>query len=134
MRLQKQRIMPFIEITGSDHNEDQRRRLGQRLTEGLVDAFSIEPGIVTIYFQPVPPSAYVHAGQLAPPGAMRQFLKVHAFPRALPLKRRAARLLPQPRHAVHVDLTDGEHHVARGPAPRMGHRRFGSRSPSRSPP
>lgn len=123
MRLQKQRIMPFIEITGSDHNEDQRRRLGQRLTEGLVDAFSIEPGIVTIYFQPVPPSAYVHAGQLAPPGAMRQFLKVHAFPRALPLKRRAARLLTdavvdvtgaQPKDVIVYFFDREKHDVAHG--------------------
>lgn len=85
--------MPFIEITGSDHNDEQRRRLSQRLTAGLVEAFAIEPGIVTIYFQPVPAAGYAHAGQLAPPGAMRQFLKVHAFPRELALKRRAAKLL-----------------------------------------
>ncbi len=115
--------MPFIEITGSDHNEDQRRLLGQRLTAGLVEAFSIEPGIVTIYFQPVPSAAYVHAGQLAPPGAMRQFLKVHAFPRAVALKRRAARLLTdavvdvtgaQPKDVIVYFLDREKHDVAHG--------------------
>lgn len=96
--------MPFIEITGSDQSEDERRRLCQRLTAGLSEAFGISGEIVTIYFHPVAPSGYAHAGVLAPPGEMRSFLKVHAFQRDTSLKRRAAQLLT----AAFVDVTGSE--------------------------
>lgn len=98
--------MPFIEITGSDQNEDQRRRLSRRLTAGLAEAYTIPVDIVTIYFAPLPSLAYSHAGELAPPGPVRNFVKVHAFPREVALKRRAAALLT----AAFVDVTACEAH------------------------
>ena len=82
--------MPFIEITGDDRSDAVRARLCAGLTESLAGAFDISPEIVTIYFHPVAARAYGHAGVLAPAAAIRNFLKVHAFPRELALKRRAA--------------------------------------------
>lgn len=93
--------MPFIEISGPDRDEPQRRLLGQRLSESLAEAFGVSLDIVTIYFQPVPASHYAHAGQLAPAVPMRNFLKVHAFPRELAKKRRAAESMT----AAFVDVT-----------------------------
>lgn len=83
--------MPFIEITGNDHSDELRKRLCARVTEGLAQAFDISPEIVTIYFHPLAARDYAHAGELAPRSAIRNFLKVHAFPREVALKRRAAK-------------------------------------------
>jgi phenylpyruvate tautomerase PptA (4-oxalocrotonate tautomerase family) len=85
--------MPFVEITGVAQQENQRRELSAGLTRTLADAFSIAPEIVTIYFLPVAASDYAHAGVLSPPGEIRNFIKVHAFPRAVALKRRAAQAM-----------------------------------------
>lgn len=83
--------MPFIEITGDDRSDPVRKQLCARLTKSLAQAFDISPEIVTIYFHPVAARDYGHAGELAPRAAIRNFLKVHAFPRELAMKRRAAR-------------------------------------------
>ena len=82
--------MPFIEITGDKRSDSVRTQLCAGLTKSLAQAFDISPEIDTIYYQPVAASDYGHAGALAPPAAMRNFLKVHAFPRELAMKRRAA--------------------------------------------
>ena len=87
--------MPFIEITGVAHEEEQRRRLSARLTESLAGAFGVSRDIVTIYFVPVAPGEYAHAGVLAPPGEIRSFLKVHAFRRDVALRRRAAQAMTE---------------------------------------
>lgn len=83
--------MPFIEITGADQHASVRERVAAGLTEALTRSWGIAPEIVTVYFQPVAPTHYAHAGSLAPPGESRHFLKVHAFAREIALKRDAAR-------------------------------------------
>jgi phenylpyruvate tautomerase PptA (4-oxalocrotonate tautomerase family) len=85
--------MPFIEILGPELAPAPRHAAASGMTQGLAEAFGIPAAIITIYFQPVPAPLYVHAG--APPAgeAMRVFIKVHAFPRETPKKRRAAALM-----------------------------------------
>lgn len=83
--------MPFIEVTGFDQKEVIRRKLASGLTTALARAFGIGEDIVTVYFQPVDPLHYAHGGVLAPDGKERTFIKVHAFPREVALKREAAR-------------------------------------------
>lgn len=85
--------MPFIEITGVDHEDALRRRLSARLTGDLAEAFDISREIVTVYFQTIEPRDYAHAGELAPPAETRTFLKVHAFRRDVAMKRRAAKAM-----------------------------------------
>ena len=87
--------MPFIEITGVAHDDEQRRRLSARLTQSLAGAFGISPDIITIYFLPVAAREYAHAGVLAPPGESRSFVKVHAFRRDVAMKRRAAQAMTE---------------------------------------
>jgi phenylpyruvate tautomerase PptA (4-oxalocrotonate tautomerase family) len=82
--------MPFIEITGDDRVDSVRTQICAGLTTSLAQAFDISPEIVTVYFHTVATRDYGHAGALAPPAAIRNFLKVHAFPRELAMKRRAA--------------------------------------------
>lgn len=66
------------------------------MTEGLAAAFGIAPSIITVYFQPVDRGLYVHAGAAAAPQeAMRVFIKVHAFPRDVAMKRPAAASMTQ---------------------------------------
>ena len=87
--------MPFIEITGEDRSDSVRTQLCAKLTQSLAQAFDISPEIVTIYFHPIAARDYGHAGEFAPPVAIRNFLKVHAFPRELARKRRAARSMTE---------------------------------------
>lgn len=83
--------MPFIEIIGFDQQIDDRRRLARDMTTAIAHAFGISEDIVTVYFHPIAPIHYAHAGHLAPPGPGRVFIKVHAFPRPEDLKAKAAR-------------------------------------------
>jgi len=85
--------MPFIEITGVDQKDELRGRLIARLTDGLAEAFDISREIVTVYFRPIAARDYAHAGELAPPAEIRNFLKVHAFRRDVAMKRRAAKAM-----------------------------------------
>lgn len=83
--------VPFIEVTGFDQNQEVRRRLSRELTDALASSFSISEEIVTVYYFVLAPTDYAHAGVLAPAGEPRTFIKVHAFPREVALKREAAR-------------------------------------------
>ena len=61
------------------------------VTDGICDAFSVGPGTVTIYFIDIAPGAYAHAGMLgAPAEEQRVLVKVHAYRRGIPERRRAA--------------------------------------------
>lgn len=83
--------MPFIEVLGFDQKEPIRRQLASGLTTALAQAFAISPDIVTVYFHQLDALHYAHKGVLAPEGRERTFIKVHAFPRDVALKREAAR-------------------------------------------
>jgi phenylpyruvate tautomerase PptA (4-oxalocrotonate tautomerase family) len=87
--------MPFIEILGPELAPVPRRAAARGMTQGLTEAFGIAAEIVTIYFQPVLAGHYVHAGTPLAGEAMRVFIKVHAFPREVAKKRRAAAAMTQ---------------------------------------
>lgn len=115
--------MPFIEIIGFDQKPETRRRLSRELTSALAQSFGIGEDIVTVYFQSLQPGDYAHAGELAPPGEARTFIKVHAFPRDVALKREAARRMCEaaagvlgaaPRNVIIYFFDRPAHDVAHG--------------------
>lgn len=83
--------MPFLEVVTFDRDIAARRRMAEAITQGLCASLDVSKDIVTIYFQTVDPEDYSHAGELATNGRRRIFVKVHAFARPLPYRRRAAR-------------------------------------------
>ena len=82
--------MPFLDITVFEHSIDQRSALSEKLTLALTNAWSISADIVTLYFQVLRDHDCAHAGALVPSRDARVFVKVHAFPRPVHLKRHAA--------------------------------------------
>lgn len=86
--------MPFIEVTDSGPALEIRALATRHMTDGLCQAFSIKPEIVTCYYNAAPDYSYGHAGKHGNPGEnFRIFIKVHAFPRDAGAKGRAARLM-----------------------------------------
>ncbi len=115
--------MPFLDITVFEHTAEQRRELSARATEALTEAWQISPDIVTLYYQVLRDSDCAHAGALVPANQARVFVKVHAFPRAVALKRDAAaamtrafaEVLQLPPKAIAIYFLDRERHdVAHG--------------------
>ena len=86
--------MPYVEILAPALPTAQRQIAVNRVTAGVIDAFAVDIDTVTIFFIPVAPDEYAHAGQIGPQGrAQRVLVKVHAFGRALPQRRHAATTL-----------------------------------------
>lgn len=110
--------MPFLDITVFEHSHPQREHLSRGVTEALTRAWSIEPGIVTLYFQVLHDGDCAHAGALVHAAAARVFVKVHAFPRPTALKRVAAAAMTQaiaealqvPHKSVAIYFIDRERH------------------------
>ena len=75
--------MPYLEILAPSAPEPRKRAASRALTDGVVEAFEVEPATVTLYFLPVALADYAHEGQLGHDGAghgTRVFVKVHALP------------------------------------------------------
>lgn len=115
--------MPFLDITVFEHSRAQRAALSRRVTEALTAAWAIEADIVTLYFQVLRDDDCAHAGALVPAPQARVFVKVHAFPRPVALKRAAAAAMTRalaeelqlPPKAVAIYFLDRERHdVAHG--------------------
>lgn len=81
--------MPFVEILAPPAAHEARARLARSVTESITAGFGVGPETVTIYFLPVGPGCYAHAGEMGVDGrAQRLFVKIHAFRRDA-VKRRA---------------------------------------------
>lgn len=82
--------MPFLDITVFEHTPEQRGALSQKVTDALTQSWGISADIVTLYFQILREGECAHAGVVLPSSKARVFIKVHAFPREVALKRMAA--------------------------------------------
>lgn len=86
--------MPFIEVTDSGPAHEIRELATRTMTDGLCQAFSIKPEIVTCYYNSAPDYSYGHAGKHGKHAeTFRIFVKIHAFPRGPSAKGTAARLI-----------------------------------------
>lgn len=86
--------MPFIEVTDSGPALEIRALATRTMTDGLCQAFSIKPEIVTCYYNSAPDYSYGHAGNHGKDAEnFRIFIKVHAFARDTLAKGQAARLI-----------------------------------------
>ncbi|MBP0495331.1 tautomerase family protein [Pararoseomonas indoligenes] len=89
--------MPYVEILAPPILAEGRQKVATAVTDGLCDAFSVGPETVTIYFLDIAPGAYAHAGTMgALPEEQRIFVKVHAYRRGIPERRKAAAALTEP--------------------------------------
>ncbi|HYH91749.1 MAG TPA: tautomerase family protein [Candidatus Saccharimonadales bacterium] len=58
--------MPRIIVQAiSGRTVEQKRDLAKRLTDAVVEAWGVDPDIVTLRFEEVPPENFARAGQLA---------------------------------------------------------------------
>ena len=86
--------MPYVEVLAPPATLDSRATLARSVTEGLISAFGVAAETVTLYFVPIWPGDYAHAGEMGPRGlGQRILLKVHAFRRSEAERRAAAAAL-----------------------------------------
>jgi phenylpyruvate tautomerase PptA (4-oxalocrotonate tautomerase family) len=86
--------MPYVEILAPPLTDDAKAQLARTITDGLVSAFDVGPQTVTLFFLPIVPSDYAHAGELgAQGGRQRILLKLHAYRRSTAARRTAAAAL-----------------------------------------
>jgi phenylpyruvate tautomerase PptA (4-oxalocrotonate tautomerase family) len=86
--------MPYIEVLAPPATHDSRAALARSVTDDLISAFGVAAETVTLYFVPIWPGDYAHAGEMGPRGmGQRILLKVHAFRRSESERRTAAAAL-----------------------------------------
>ena len=83
--------MPYIEVLAPPASLDSRATLARSVTDGLMSTFGVAADTVTLYFLPIAPDDYAHAGTFgARATGQRILLKVHAFRRSEAERRAAA--------------------------------------------
>jgi phenylpyruvate tautomerase PptA (4-oxalocrotonate tautomerase family) len=88
--------MPYVEIFAPPVSLDGRVLLAKSITEGLMSAFGVAAQTITLYFLPIAPGDYAHAGEVGTQGlGQRILLKVHAFRRSAAERRVAAAALTE---------------------------------------
>jgi phenylpyruvate tautomerase PptA (4-oxalocrotonate tautomerase family) len=88
--------MPYIEILAPPVSLDGKASLAKSVTDGLMSAFGIGAETITLFFLPVAPGDYAHAGAVGTQGiGQRILLKVHAFRRSEAQRRAAAAALTE---------------------------------------
>lgn len=86
--------MPYVEVLAPPAPPQSKAVLARSVTDGLMTAFSVGADTVTLYFLPITPGDYAHAGEMGPQGtSQRILLKVHAFRRGEAQRRAAAAAL-----------------------------------------
>jgi phenylpyruvate tautomerase PptA (4-oxalocrotonate tautomerase family) len=86
--------MPYIEILAPPLALDRKAVLAKSITAGLGSAFGVGAQTITLYFLPIAPGDYAHAGAMGTQdGGQRILLKVHAFRRSAAERRAAAATL-----------------------------------------
>jgi phenylpyruvate tautomerase PptA (4-oxalocrotonate tautomerase family) len=83
--------MPYVEVLAPQVPSQRKAALVRSVTDGLMSAFGVAADTVTLYFLPISPEDYAHAGTFGLQDAgMRILLKVHAFRRSEAERRAAA--------------------------------------------
>src|SRR6266404_6946337 len=83
--------MPYVEILAPPAPPRIKAALAKSITDGLMSAFGVGADTVTLYFLPIAPGDYAHAGEMGAQGTgQRILLKVHAFRRSQSERRAAA--------------------------------------------
>ncbi|MEH2557401.1 phenylpyruvate tautomerase PptA (4-oxalocrotonate tautomerase family) [Bradyrhizobium algeriense] len=86
--------MPYVEILAPPAPPQSKASLAKSITDGLMSAFGVDAQTITLYFLPIAPCDYAHAGEMGPQGTgQRILLKVHAFRRSAAERRAAAAAL-----------------------------------------
>jgi phenylpyruvate tautomerase PptA (4-oxalocrotonate tautomerase family) len=83
--------MPYVEILAPPAPPQSKASLAKSITDGLMSAFGVGAQTITLYFLPITPDNYAHAGEMGSEGtSQRILLKVHAFRRSEAERRAAA--------------------------------------------
>jgi phenylpyruvate tautomerase PptA (4-oxalocrotonate tautomerase family) len=83
--------MPYVEILAPPAPPQSKASLAKSITDGLMSAFGVGAQTITLYFLPITPDNYAHAGEMGSEGTgQRILLKVHAFRRSEAERRAAA--------------------------------------------
>ncbi|WP_314945253.1 hypothetical protein [Bradyrhizobium cosmicum] len=83
--------MPYVEVLAPPAPIQRKAALARSVTDGLMSAFGVTADTVTLYFLPIAPGDYAHAGTFgAQETGQRILLKVHAFRRSEAERRAAA--------------------------------------------
>ena len=86
--------MPYIEVLAPPAPPEHKAALAKSVTDSLMSAFNVGAETVTLYFLPITPGNYAHAGAMGAESAgQRILLKVHAFRRTEDARRAAAAAL-----------------------------------------
>jgi phenylpyruvate tautomerase PptA (4-oxalocrotonate tautomerase family) len=83
--------MPYVEILAPPASPQSKATLAKSITEGLISTFGVSAQTITLYFLPIAPGDYAHAGEMGSQAtSQRILLKVHAFRRSEAERRAAA--------------------------------------------
>jgi|SRR5436305_14378230 phenylpyruvate tautomerase PptA (4-oxalocrotonate tautomerase family) len=83
--------MPYVEVLAPQVPPQRKAALAKSVTDGLMTAFGVGAETITLYFLPISPDDYAHAGTMGTQDAgQRILLKVHAFRRSEAERRAAA--------------------------------------------
>ncbi len=87
--------MPYVEVLAPPAPPEHKAALAKSVTDNLMSAFNVGAKTVTLYFVPIVPGDYAHAGEMGTSGdaCQRILLKVHAFRRTEAARRAAAAAL-----------------------------------------
>lgn len=86
--------MPYVEILAPPAPPQSKALLAKSITDGLMSSFGVDAQTITLYFLPIAPYDYAHAGEMGSQGTgQRILLKVHAFRRSAAERRAAAAAL-----------------------------------------
>ncbi len=83
--------MPYVEILAPPAPPQSMAALAKSITDSLMSTFGVSAQTITLFFLPIAPGNYAHAGEMGSPGTgQRILLKVHAFRRSEAERRAAA--------------------------------------------
>ncbi len=86
--------MPYVEILAPPAPPQSKAALAKSITDGLMSSFGVDAQTITLFFLPISPDDYAHAGEMGSQGTgQRILLKVHAFRRSEAERRAAAAAL-----------------------------------------
>jgi phenylpyruvate tautomerase PptA (4-oxalocrotonate tautomerase family) len=75
--------MPYVEILAPPAPPQSKAALAKSITDGLMSSFGVGAETITLFFVPIMPGDYAHAGEMGSQGTgQRILLKVHAFRRS----------------------------------------------------
>ena len=86
--------MPYVEILAPPAPPQSKAALAKSITDGLMSSFGVSAETITLFFVPIAPDDYAHAGEMGSQSTgQRILLKVHAFRRSEAERRAAAAAL-----------------------------------------